>query len=212
MFGNTVRRVVTAMSAREIVDRIKFWRDADRIGPDIFLTHWRLHFKSTMRALCVEKFKRFGAGAEFRPGAYAVACSKISIGVNVVVRPGTFLFADPTNKGGEIVIEDDVLIGSGVHFYTNNHEFSDIGRPIIEQGHRESKPSNTIIIGRGSWIGAGAIILPGVEVGENSVIGAGSVVTKSVPARVVFAGNPGRVVRACSPLKQSSSETRHINE
>lgn len=209
-FGNTVGRVFTAMILREIVDRIAFWRNADRIGPDILLTHWRLYFKSTMRALCVEKFKRFGAGAEFRPGAYAVACSKISIGANVVVRPCTFLFADSADTGGEIVIEDDVLIGSGVHFYTNNHEFSDFGRPIIAQGHRESKPSNSIVIGRGSWIGAGAIILPGVKVGENAVIGAGAVVTKSVPPRVVFAGNPGRVVRGCSPINQSSSEMRPV--
>ena len=50
-------------------------------------------------------------------------------------------------------------------------------------------------IGRNCWIGAGAIILPGVTVGDNSVIGAGSVVTKDVPANVVAVGNPCRVLR-----------------
>ena len=45
------------------------------------------------------------------------------------------------------------------------------------------------------WIGAGAIILPGVTVGENSVIGAGSVVTKDIPPNVVAVGNPCRVLR-----------------
>ena len=180
----------------EIIARITFWRSADRIGPDILLTHWRLYFKSTMRALCSEKFKHFGTGAEFRPGAYAVSSSKISIGANVVVRPGTYLFADPADGGGEITIEDDVLLGSGIHIYANNHEISDTGRPIIAQGHRKSQSSNSIVIRRGSWIGAGVIILPGVTVGENAVVGAGSVVTKSVPPRVVFAGNPGKVIRS----------------
>ena len=50
-------------------------------------------------------------------------------------------------------------------------------------------------IGDNVWIGAGAIILPGVTVGDGSVIGAGSVVTKDVPGGVVAAGNPCRVLR-----------------
>lgn len=179
----------------EILDRIKFWRNADRIGPDILLTHWRLYFKTTMRKLCVEKFKYFGDGAEFRPGAYAEACSKIAIGKNVVIRPGTFLFADPTEGGGCIVIEDEVMIGPAVHFYTNNHEFSDANKPIIEQGYPEPTLMDSITLRRGCWIGAGVIILPGVEVGENAVVGAGTVVTKSVPPMVVFAGNPGKIIK-----------------
>lgn len=198
------------VSISEILDRIRYWRNADRIGPDILLTHWRLYFKSTMRELCVKKFKSFAEGAEFRPGAYAEACSKISIGNNVVIRPGTFLFADPTECGGGIVIEDQVLIGAGVHFYTNNHEFSDINKTIFEQGYPKPTSSDSITVRRGCWIGANAIILPGVEVGENAVIGAGTVVTKSVPPRVVFAGNPGKIIR---DLNNPQIVTRHdVNE
>lgn len=189
------------VSIAEVFDRIRFWRNADRIGPDMLLTHWRLYFKSTMRDLCVKKFKNFGEGAEFRPGAYAEACSKISIGNNVVIRPGTFLFADPTDGGGGIVIEDKVLIGPGVHFYTNNHEFSDASKTIFEQGHQEPKLSNSIILRRGCWVGAGVIMLPGIEVGENAVVGAGSVVTKSIPPRVVVAGNPAKTIRHINTLE-----------
>lgn len=183
------------VNLREFNSRMNFWRKADRIGPDIPLTHWRLYFHSTMRNLCVGKFKQFGEGSEFRPGAYAEACSKISIGNQVVIRPGTYLFADPREGGGGITIEDKVLIGTGVHFYTNNHEFSDTNKAILDQDYPPAKVSDSIVVRRGSWIGAGAIILPGVEVGENAVIGAGTVVTKSVPPRVVYAGNPGRVIR-----------------
>ena len=50
-------------------------------------------------------------------------------------------------------------------------------------------------IGRNVWVGAGAVLLPGVSVGDNSVIGAGSVVTRDIPANVVAAGVPCRVLR-----------------
>jgi acetyltransferase-like isoleucine patch superfamily enzyme len=180
---------------RELLSRIIFWKNADRIGPDIPLTHWKLHFKSTMKQLCLKKFKDFGDGAEFRPGAYAQACSKISIGKNVVIRPSTYLFADPTEGGGGILIEDNVLIGPGVHFYTNNHNFSDTSKAIYNQGYPLATVNDSIILRKGCWIGAGVIILPGVEVGENAVIGAGTVLTRSVDPRVLIVGNPGRVIR-----------------
>ena len=51
------------------------------------------------------------------------------------------------------------------------------------------------MLGKNVWIGAAAILLPGVTVGDNSVIGAGAVVTRDVPANTVVAGNPARVIR-----------------
>jgi len=177
------------MTLSEIRMRVKFWSEADRLGPDIPLTHWRLHFKSSMRELCKRKFKHFGDDAEFRPGAYAVCCSTISLGRRVIVRPGSQLMAD---SHGGITIEDDVMMGAGVHIYVNNHRFDDAGIPIIDQGYYPSAP---VVLKKGCWVGANAIILPGVEIGENSVVGAGSVVTKSIPQRVLAVGCPARVVR-----------------
>ncbi|MBS4096029.1 MAG: acyltransferase [Sulfuricella sp.] len=180
------------MKWSEVWDRIKFWKIADRLGPDIPYTHWRLHFKSTMRALCERKFKYFGNGAEFRPGAYAICCSKINLGNRVVIRPGSMLFADPRGDGAGITIEDNVMLGSGVHIYVHNHRFDDPNIPIIDQGHYPSAP---VVLKQGCWIGANAIILPGVTVGENSVVGAGSVVTKNIPSRVLAMGNPATIKR-----------------
>ncbi len=51
-------------------------------------------------------------------------------------------------------------------------------------------------MGNNVWIGGGAIILPGVTIGDNVVIGAGSIVTKDIPDNVIAAGNPCRVIRA----------------
>jgi acetyltransferase-like isoleucine patch superfamily enzyme len=176
----------------ELRRRLKFWNAADRVGPDIPLTHWRLHFKSTMLALCKRKFKHFADTAEFRPGAYAVGCSAISIGSRVVIRPGCMLHAAPDVPDVAITIEDDVMMGSGVHIYTDNHNFDDPAVPVIDQGYSLTR---AVVLKKGCWVGANAIILPGVAVGENAVVGAGSVVTRSVPPRTLVAENPARVIR-----------------
>jgi acetyltransferase-like isoleucine patch superfamily enzyme len=148
-----------------------------------------------MRKLCEKKFSSFGHNSEVRPGAYIVNCSKIRIGSNVVIRPGVFMFADAREGAGQILVDDDVLIGSSCHFYVANHEFFDNKRPIISQGYPDPKDSDTIHIERGAWVGANVVILKGVTIGANSVIGAGSVVTRSIPAGVIAAGNPAKIVR-----------------
>lgn len=182
----------------EFRERVRFWAEADRLGPDVPWTHWRLHFKSTMRTLCARRFAHFGDGAEFRPGAYAIGCSKIALGRRVVIRPGCMFFADPREEGAGITIEDDVMLGSGVHIYVHNHRFDDVTRPIIDQGHYASRP---VRIARGAWVGAASVLLPGVTIGENAVVGAGSVVTRDVPAFTVAAGNPAKVLK---DLKEQS--------
>ena len=70
------------------------------------------------------------------------------------------------------------------------------GHPILpELREKEMQYNVDVKIGRNVWIGAGAIIVPGVTIGDNTVIGAGSVVTKDIPANVVAVGNPCRVMR-----------------
>ena len=176
----------------EIYKKYKFDINSDRLGPDLPFTSWRLLFKSKMIKLCKSKFKKFGCNSEFRPGAFAIACSRISIGDNVIIRPTTMLFADPRSNGAEIDIQDNALIGSGVHIYVNNHNFSDNTIPIFQQGHTNGE---SVIIKKNVWIGANAIILPGVIIGENSVIAAGSVVTKSVPSHALYGGVPAKLIR-----------------
>lgn len=183
----------------DLIQKIKFDTKADRLGPDIPFTHWRLFFPNSMRKLCKQKFNRFGELAQFRPGAYAVSCSQICIGNRVVIRPGCKLFGETPHLPISIIIEDDVMLGSDVHIYINNHRFDNINIPIIDQGHY---PPKQVILKRGCWIGANCTILPGVEIGENSVVGAGAVVTKSFPNYVLIAGNPARIIKQLdSPFK-----------
>ena len=178
---------------KQIYKKYKFDVSADRLGPDCTFTHWRLYFKPKMQKLCKKKFKNFGDNSEFRAGAYAIACSKISIGNNVVIRPNSMIFGDSRREDvGNVTIEDNVLIGSNVHIFVSNHRFDQKGLDIIDQGHYDAE---NVVLKRGCWIGASVIILPGVTIGENSVVGGGSVVTKSIPDRCVAVGCPAKVVK-----------------
>lgn len=99
-----------------------------------------------------------------------------------------------------IVIGDNALIAPNVQIYTAFHPTNAADRfgPLKEDGSFSFCKTQTapVIIGNHVWIGGGAILLPGVRIGDNVVIGAGSVVTKDIPSNTVACGNPCRVIRA----------------
>ena len=171
-----------------MLKRLYWFITCDRLGPDIPLTHFLLFFPRLNRWICKKKFKQFGENSEFRPYAYAVCTSKIYIGNYVTIRPGSMIFAN-YGEQGNVIIEDDVLIGSGVHFYAGNHRYDDPLLPISAQGYCESKE---IRVQKGAWIGANSTILLGVTIGRNAVVGAGSVVTKDVEPYSVVGGVPAK--------------------
>ena len=86
-------------------------------------------------------------------------------------------------------IGSHTLFGPAVQIYTPMH-------PMDAALRRREEYGRPVTIGEDVWVGGGAIVLPGVTIGDRAVIGAGSVVTRDVPADVFAAGNPCRVVRA----------------
>jgi virginiamycin A acetyltransferase len=102
---------------------------------------------------------------------------------NVYVGPGCFL--------GLVHLERDVLVGSGVHITSGRHTHgtADAAAPI-----RDQKGQPVLVrIGEGAWIGSAAVVM--ADVGPKAVVGAGAVVTSPIPAAVVAAGVPARVIR-----------------
>jgi maltose O-acetyltransferase len=126
-----------------------------------------------------------GDGSEIRPPFYC------DYGYNVRLGSGVFLnFGCVLLDVVAIRIGDGVQIGPAVQLLAADHP--------LDVATRASKLENgrPIAIEDDAWIGGGAIVLPGVTIGRASVVGAGSVVTRDVPAAVVAAGNPCRVIRA----------------
>jgi len=124
--------------------------------------------------------------------------SRVSIGNKVFIGGSTII-----DCVCEITIEDHVLISyqciiqdSDNHSTRFSLRKNDVTDWMNGQYHNwDVTPQKPIKIEKGAWIGARAIILKGVTLGEGSVIGAGSVVTKSVPPWTIVAGNPARIIR-----------------
>ena len=99
-----------------------------------------------------------------------------------------------------VTIGDNVLFGPAVQIYTATHPISAVERCKWLESARP------ITIGSDVWVGGGAVICPGVTIGDRSVIGAGSVVTRDIPPDVFAAGNPARVVRRLDEAAAAPSD------
>lgn len=132
-----------------------------------------------------EMFAQIGENCYIEPPFYANwGGAHCHFGNNVYCNFGC-TFVDDTH----IYVGDCTMLGPNVTVATAGHP---ILPELREQAYQYNAP---VHIGKNCWIGAGAIILPGITIGDHSVIGAGSVVTKDIPANVVAAGNPCKILR-----------------
>ncbi|MCD8110440.1 MAG: sugar O-acetyltransferase [Clostridiales bacterium] len=104
-----------------------------------------------------------------------------------------------------LTLVDDTHIYVGDYtMFGPNVTIATAGHPILpelrEQGYQYNMP---VHIGRNCWLGAGVIVMPGINIGDNVVIGAGSIVTKDIPSNVVAVGNPCCVLR---PVNEHDKE------
>lgn len=113
--------------------------------------------------------------------------SKLSVGINTYIGELNNIRA----SGGIINIGDNCLISQNVSIIATNHSHK-IGELIRTQPWKTE--GNFIEIGNDVWIGAGAIILPGVKIGNGAIIAAGAIITKNVPSNSIIAGIPGRII------------------
>jgi acetyltransferase-like isoleucine patch superfamily enzyme len=92
---------------------------------------------------------------------------------------------------GPVTIGSHVNLAQGITITALNHNFSDAEKRIDEQGVN----TTPVVIEDDIWIGANAVILPGVTIGQHSVVAAGAIVTKDVPPHSLVAGVPAKVIK-----------------
>ncbi|MBE6380656.1 MAG: acyltransferase [Lentisphaerae bacterium] len=143
-------------------------------------------FKAKVRGYYFSKiFKRCGSPVpRINRDVIFVSPQNIECGAGVRINPRCYFIA----RGG-ISLGDNVIISACAQILSSSL--------LVENGLVQRKHVHKPVkIGSRTWIGAGAIICPGVTIGENSIIGAGAVVTKDIPANSLAAGVPARVIRS----------------
>jgi maltose O-acetyltransferase len=163
---------------------------APEIQAELAATHrWLARYNAALdmapserHALLLERLAAVGDGAVIRPPFHC------DYGFNIRLGAGAFLnFNCVILDVVEVTIGDCTQIGPGAHILTADHPRD----PALRASGLEF--GRPIRIGRNVWIGAGAIILPGVSIDDDALIGAGSVVTRDVPAGATAFGNPARM-------------------
>lgn len=137
------------------------------------------------QALLKEMFAEIGTNCYIEPPFFSNWGGRnIHFGDNIYCNFNTTLVDDT-----HIYVGDNTMFGPNVTVATAGHP---INAELRSKGYQYNAP---VRIGKNCWIGAGALIMPGVTIGDNVVIGAGGVVTKDIPSGVVAVGNPCKVLR-----------------
>src|SRR5215204_2892782 len=123
--------------------------------------------------------RRIGEGCFYLDSIVWLNGDRIELGDNVGFNVGCFI-----NGFSGLIVGDGTNFGPYSMVHTANHNMEDTERPVTEQGWRDC------------WIGMGAMILPGVQVGDGVVIGAGAVVVRDVEDYAVVVGNPAKAIKS----------------
>jgi maltose O-acetyltransferase len=179
-----VRTEKEKMLAGELYDPTAAEIQADQLD----VAGWMARYNASMamhpderRAFLVERFAEVGAGVVIRPPFYCDYGFNIRVGRNVFMN-----FNCVVLDVVEVSIGEGAQIGPGVQILTADHPRDP---ELRRQGKEFGRP---VRIGRNVWIGGGAILLPGVSIGDDALIGAGSVVTRDVASGATVVGNPAR--------------------
>jgi maltose O-acetyltransferase len=140
--------------------------------------------KKIRALLCRPLFRRFGYNVDIGPRVEFFNARGSEIGDNSGVGAYSSL--------GTVNIGNYVMMGTHCLIISRNHRFDDLNMPMCQQGFQEDNP---VVIEDDVWVGSKVIILPGVRVGRGSIIGAGAVVTENVKPYTIVGGNPAKVIR-----------------
>ena len=137
---------------------------------------------SRWRVLLLRLFDaRIGRGVVIKPGVRVKYPWHLTMGDHCWIGEDVWI-----DNLAPVELRNDVCISQRAYLCTGNHDWSDPAFGLIV------KP---IALGHGSWVGAGALVCPGVELGDGAIAAAGGVVTRNIPAWEIHAGNPAGFMR-----------------
>ncbi|MBK5484123.1 acyltransferase [Peribacillus sp. TH16] len=119
-----------------------------------------------------------------------IGSQKLVMGKETTINVGGFL-----DGNAPIILEDYVRIGPYVKILTGTHNYR---LSVIRRRAEDGTVSKSVVIKKGSWIGMGAMILPGITIGEGCIIAAGAVVTKDTEPNGMYGGNPAKRIKDLS--------------
>lgn len=130
---------------------------------------------------------KINIGDNFKCGPYCSISKKnnITIGKN-------FFMGRNCHLASNLVIGDDVMLGSYVSFVGGDHRIDNIKTTMNKSGRDVLK---TTMIEDDVWIGHGSVIMHGVKIKKGAVVAAGAVVTKDIPSKAIYGGNPAKLIR-----------------
>ena len=158
----------------------------------LWASHYQIYYgygellRKRWKAFFWRRFlKRLGAQPSIHPSVLIRGAENIEIGNNVNINHGSELYG-----AGGLTIGDGCMIAYNVMIFTDSRKYKS-NQPLKSLRGRIKDP---VCVGADVWVGAGAIILPGVEIGDHAIIASGAVVTKNVGQWEIAAGNPAVVV------------------
>ena len=150
----------------------------------------KAYYKLIVMPLKKTMFAKCGKKTTIGPHSHFIPYKNIYLGSNVSITSHAMFLS----TRAKIIIGDHVMFGPHVFMITGNHRIDIVGRFMVDITEREKLPENDedIVVQSDVWVGAGAIILKGVTIGEGSVVAAGSVVTKDVEPYSIVGGIPAK--------------------
>jgi maltose O-acetyltransferase len=133
------------------------------------------------------RLQSIGSGSRIYSTVRIYRGSRVRLGSRVVLNDMVHIWG-----AGGLTVGDDTLVASHVAITTQTHDVDALSHGLL---YRETSVARPINIGRNVWIGTGAIILPGITIGDGAIVAAGSVITRDVAEGTLVAGVPAKFVR-----------------
>lgn len=182
--GQSLERALhrVAVRWRTLWTALRYGHFFERIGEDTVFVGVP-HFDPGFTAPLIVSL---GDHVTFYPGVSIRGYGKLTIGNRSSINSDVIF-----GLTCDLTIGQNVLVADRVSFRTADHEFSDLGRPIVDQGERRGE----IVIEDDVWLGANVTVLRGVRIGRGAIVGANAVVTRDVAEYSVVGGVPAKMIR-----------------